>query len=353
MLVDPAVKILIVKMSSLGDVVHAQPLATDLREAFPHARIDWVVEKSCAPICALNSAVDGILPIAWRRWRKHPLAPTNRKEMADFYRTLTRERYDLVLDCQGLIKSAVVVRMARAALRVGPDWASAREPLASLAYGRKALIPRDWHVVRRNRAVGAAGGGYAIDGPPRFGLAAAVPSRQQAPWLPAQRYALLVTGASRPEKLWPESHWLQTARRLQQAGLALVWFWGTDAERSRAERLAGSTGQGTPMPTAFAAGQPPQAAGGGASRTVVPPFLSVAEAAGVIAGAEVVVGLDTGFTHLGGALGRPTIAIFCDFDAVQCAVTGSGRCASFGGIGQIPPASQIIDVLDDWLAPRA
>ena len=86
---------------------------------------------------------------------------------------------------------------------------------------------------------------------------------------------------------------------------------------------------------------------------MVPPFLSVGEAAGVIAGAEVVVGLDTGFTHLGGALGRPTIAIFCDFDAVQCAVTGSERCASFGGIGQIPPAGQIIDVLDDWLAPRA
>lgn len=330
-------RILIVKMSSMGDVVHAQPLASDLRRVFPDARIDWVVENAFAPICRLNRAIDGIIPIAWRRWRRKPWTKAYREEMASFRRSLTREPYDLALDCQGLIKSAAVMKLARAKARVGPAWAFAREPLASVAYDRKAVIPRDWHVVHRNRAVGAAGGGYEIAWPADFGLEAPVADPKSMPWLPRQPYALLVTGASRPEKLWPEAHWVLTAERLQQAGLRLVWFWGTEAERVRAEGLSRLAAQ--------AAGDP-------ASAGAVPPFLTVADAAGVVAGAEIVVGLDTGFTHLAGALGRPTIAIFCDFDAVQCAVTGSGFCASFGGIGQVPPAAEIIGAIDRWLAAR-
>ncbi len=325
-------RILIVKMSSMGDVVHAQPLATDLRAAFPDARIEWVVEKAFAPICHLNPAVDGVITLSWRRWRRNLLSRDVREEMLAFHESLTRERFDLVLDCQGLIKSAVVSRMAPAGLRVGPAWPFAREPLASLAYGRKAIVPRHWHVVRRNRAVGAAAAGYSIDSPARFGLQAAALT---AAWLPTQGYALLVSGASRDDKLWPESHWVQTANRLQQAGLALVWFWGSDKERARAQRLADTARQ---------------AAGGAATPAVVPPFLTVKDAARVIAGADVVVGLDTGFTHLAGALGRPTIAIFCDFDSVQCAVTGDGYCASFGGVGQIPDSAEVIGAIDRWLA---
>ena len=126
---------------------------------------------------------------------------------------------------------------------------------------------------------------------------------------------------------------MSVAQRLQQAGRALVWFWGSEAERARAERLSHLAAQ---------------AAGAAATPAVVPPFLSVAD--GVIAGADVVVGLDTGFTHLAGALGRPTIAIFCDFDAVQCAVTGADFCESFGGIGEIPEPATIVAALDRWLA---
>lgn len=328
-------RILIVKMSSMGDVVHAQPLATDLRRVFPDARIEWVVEKSFQAICQLNDAVDEVLPIAWRRWRKQLWTPASRSGMSEFHQRLTREPYDLVIDCQGLIKSAVVTRMAPARLRVGPASAFAREPLAALAYGRKAIVPRDWHVVRRNRAVGAAAGEYTPDWPADFGLEAPVLDSDEAAWLPPQAYALLVTGASRDDKLWPEAHWVLVAQRLQQAGLALVWFWGTDAERARAERLARLS---------------TQAAGAAATPAVVPPFLSVHDAARVIAGADITVGLDTGFTHLSGALGRPTIAIFCDFDAVQCAVTGDGFCASFGGVGEVPRPVEVIGAIDRWLA---
>jgi heptosyltransferase-1 len=332
------VRILIIKMSSMGDVVHAQPLATDLRRAFADARIEWVVEKSFASICQLNAAVDAVIPIAWRRWRKRIWARDVRGEMLDFHQNLTRDPFDLVIDCQGLLKSAVVTRLAPLApggSRTGPAWAFAREPLAALAYSRKAIVPRDWHVVRRNRAVGAAAGGYALDGAADFGLEVPALAADEAAWLPPRAYALLVTGASRDDKLWPEAHWVQTAQRLQQAGLALVWFWGTEGERLRAERLSRLSSQ---------------AAAGAATPAVVPPFLSVHDAARAIAGADIVVGLDTGFTHLAGALGRPTIGIFCDFDAIQCAVTGDGYCASFGGVGQVPPAAEIIGAIDHWLA---
>ena len=179
-------------------------------------------------------------------------------------------------------------------------------------------------------------GDYSIDWPADFGLEAPVLDADEAAWLPAQAYALLVTGASRDDKLWPEAHWVLVAQRLQQAGLALVWFWGTEAERAarRAPRAAGDAGRRRRL----------------RPRPSCRRFLTVHDAARVIAGADVVVGLDTGFTHLAGALGRPTIAIFCDFDSVQCAVTGDGFCASFGGVGQVPRPAEVIGAIDQWLA---
>ena len=148
-------RILIVKMSSMGDVVHAQPLATDLRAQFPDARIEWVVESAFSALPAMNPAVDEVIPLSWRRWRKSLGKSETRAAMQAFWQTLRGRRYDWILDCQGLLKSAAVVRMARGGVRVGPDRASAREPLAALAYDRHVPVPRDWHVVRRNRAIGA------------------------------------------------------------------------------------------------------------------------------------------------------------------------------------------------------
>lgn len=328
-------RILIVKMSSMGDVVHAQPLATDLRAQFPDARIEWVVESAFSALPAMNPAVDEVIPLSWRRWRKSLGKPETRAAMQAFWQTLRGRRYDWILDCQGLLKSAAVVRMARGGVRVGPDRASAREPLAALAYDRPVPVPRDWHVVRRNRAIGAGAFGYSIDTPARFGLTVPHLGIDEAPWLPQGRpMALLVTGASRDAKLWPEAQWLEVAVHLQRAGLDLVWFWGSPAEEARARRLADAA---------------VQAAGAQATASVVPPFLSVRDAARVIRMARIVVGLDTGFTHLAGALGRPTIGIFADFDAVQCAVSGDSYCASFGGVGVIPATADVLAAVDEGL----
>lgn len=319
----------------MGDIVHAQPLATDLRRQFPQARIDWVVEAAFSALPAMNPAVDEVIPIAWRRWRKSWMNPATRTAMAAFWRLLRRRQYDWVLDCQGLIKSAIVTRMARGNVRAGPDRASAREALATLAYDRRICVPRHWHVVQRNRAIGAGALGYTLDSPARFGLAAAPFSANEAPWLPMNRpFALLVTGASRDEKLWPEAQWLAVAAHLQRLGLDLLWFWGSAAEEARAHRLAGAAHA---------------AAGAEATQAIVPPFLTVQDAARVIQQASIVVGLDTGFTHLAGALGRPTVGIYTDFDAVQCAVSGDSFCASFGGVGVIPATTDILGAIDKGL----
>ena len=324
--------LLIVKMSSMGDVVHAQGLATDVRTAFPQARIDWVVEKAFAPICELNPAVTRVIPMAWRRWRKNLGDSGVRREMAKFWSELRAQRYDHVLDCQGLLKSAAVARMARSAHRVGPDRLSAREQLASLFYDQRVRVPRDWHVIARNRAIGSLGLGYPpIDGPAPPLRASAI-NALEMPWWDDVPSAVLVSGASRDPKLWPEENWLVLAKRLRTTGLRIVWFWGSEAERARAERLHAALSGAADASDASDASE----------SSVVPPFLTVGQAATVLASAKAVVGLDTGFTHLAAALGVPTVGIFCDFDSVQCAVSGPAACESLGGIGQIPPASEVI-----------
>lgn len=322
-------KVLVVKMSSMGDIVHAQPLVTDILKHFPNAKIDWVCEAAFAAIPAMHPGVADVIPISLRRWRRNLTDPDTRRAFRTFVERLRRVQYDWVIDCQGLIKSAVISRLARASHRAGLSWASSRDAVASLAYDRKAVVPKSLHVVSRNRAVAAAALGYAVAEPARFGLQ---PPAVPTAWRSSQRaYAVLIPGASRDEKLWPEAHWQAVARSLIGQGLQVCWLWGSASERERVLRLARACGS-----VQDASAQNVAVATDALANSLVPPFLSVAQAAALIADAQVVVGLDTGFTHLAGALGRPTVGIFCDFDATQCAVTGDAPCESLGGVGQIP-----------------
>ena len=306
-------KILIVKTSSMGDVVHTMPTITDIAAHLPGAVIDWVVEKPFASLPAMHPAVRNVFPIAWRKWRKSLWKADTRAAIAEARRALKAERYDLVLDLQGLVKSALWAVQANGP-RAGYDRASAREPLAALFYQRTASVPKALHAVQRSRRLAAAHLGYGIgDTPPRFALAAPTGS-----WQPkASRYAVLITGASRPEKLWPEPSWLAIAAQLRDAGYGLVWLWGSPSEQERCQCLAVQAG-----------GE-------------VPPFLTVADAAAVLAKASLCVGLDTGFSHIAAAFGVPTVGIYCDHEPGLVGITGEGHVASVGGRGQVPTVEQV------------
>jgi heptosyltransferase I len=330
-------RVLIVKMSSMGDVVHAQPVVADLHAHIPGVAIDWVCEQSFVPIPSMNPGVNRVIPIALRAWRKKLADESVRAAISDFLSGLRQTRYDWVIDCQGLIKSAAVALASRHDHLAGPSWTSAREPMASLVYGHHCLAPWSMPVVARNRAIAAGALGYAIapDSRANFGLVAN--DYRPAGLSPGRRYAVLAPGASRPGKLWSDANWLDVARDLSARGLALVWLWGGAAEYTRVAALAAECGSVHTETSSIEA------------ESIIPPFLSVADAAGLLALAEVVVGLDTGFTHLAAALGRPTVGIYCDSDSVQLAVIGDGPCASFGGVGQPPAAGTVRDAITGML----
>src|SRR5258705_3477663 len=212
-------RILIVKTSSLGDIVHNLPVASDIRRHFPDARIDSVVEEPYAPLASLHSAIRRVIPIALRRWRRRPLGRATWKEIGEFRRLVQTERYDAVVDTQGLVKSALIARAAMG-VRHGFDSASAREPFAARFYDVAHHVARAQHAVSRNRALGAAALGYRVEHPVEYGL---VVSRSVTP--PAPPYAVLLHGSSRRDKLWSEAAWTELGRALAAPGIASCMPW--------------------------------------------------------------------------------------------------------------------------------
>jgi heptosyltransferase I len=313
-------RLLIVKTSSMGDVVHALPTVSDLLLNCPGVKIDWLVEAPFAAIPRLHPGVSRVVPMAWRKWRRNLFDRNTWRAISATRSELQSERYDLVLDLQGLVKSALWGLQARGPM-VGYDRRSARESLAAMFYQRSFTVPRDMHAVQRCRQLAAMHLGYPMPrNAPDFALA--VPKLN---WpMPAQ-YAVLIPNASRPEKLWPEARWVAVGRKMRGLGLTPVVLWGSEAEQSVAERIAADCG-GT-----------------------VPPFLKVGEMAAVLAGAKCIVGLDTGFSHLGAALGRPTIGIYCDHEPGLAGITGAGPVASIGGKGQVPKLADVVALLSQHL----
>jgi len=317
-------KLLIVKTSSMGDVVHALPVVSDVLRHEPGAQIDWLVEAPFAALPKLHPGVRRVWPMAWRKWRSQLLKQSTWRAMAALRDGLRQEHYDLVLDLQGLVKSALWARQAGAPV-AGYDRGSLREPLAFWAYQRTAAVSRTLQAVQRCRLLAAAHLGFAAPSTaPDFGLRAPSPG-----WAPRVPYAVLIPNASRPEKLWPERHWVSVGRELHDKGLLPLVLWGRESEQTLAERIAASCDGD------------------------VPPFLQVGQMAAVLAGAQQVVGLDTGFTHLAAALGRPTLGIYCDHEPGLAGLAGAGPLASIGGKGQVPSKNDVLALLAQHLAAAA
>src|SRR5262245_11312705 len=307
-------RILFVKTSSLGDVVHQCPAVTDAARGIPEARIDWVVEEAFAGIARMHGSVARVIPVAVRRWRRALWRPTVWGEMATFRESLHGERYDAVVDTQGLLKSALITCFA-SGTKHGMDRASVREPLAARFYDRTHFVTRGLHAVERNRLLTAVALGLGVPADIDYGLR---PTAGRAEKLPAS-YSVLLTMTSRADKLWPEARWIELGRAL---ALPAVLPWGSDEERQRAERIARGIGQ-----------------------AVVPAKMALEDLAPVLAHARNAVGLDSGLTHLAAALGVPTVAIFCGSDPALTGVYGVARAVNVGAPGRPPQVFEVLQAL--------
>lgn len=304
--------ILLVKTSSLGDVLHNLPVVTDICQHLPGTHIDWVVEEGFAALPALHPGVSRIIPVALRRWRKAWWS--SRHEIRAACGAIRAGRYDLALDTQGLLKSALIARCAQT-LRCGFARDSAREPLASLFYDRTFSVPNTLHAVERNRQLAGMALGYTPQGLPDYGIHAPDVS---LPWLPQTPYAVLLHATSRDDKLWAEENWIALGNRLHRAGLSLILPWGNESERSRSERLAQA------IPGAICA-----------------PRLDLPEAAALLGHAQAVVGVDTGLSHLAAALDVPTIGIYTATDPGLTGLHAGPRAVNLGGKGQPPSVDEV------------
>lgn len=229
-------KVLVVKMSSLGDVIHTLPALGDATAALPGISFDWVVEEAFAEIPCWHRAVDRVIPVAIRRWRKHPLRAFTGPEWRAVRSALRERPYDAVIDAQGLLKSALITRLVRAP-RYGMDRASAREGLAALACDHRIHVPRELHAVERTRLLFALALSYSMpETMGDYGLQDTFADDREAGSTPAA--LMFFHGTARAEKLWPEDHWVTLAGLAGAAGYGVRLPWGNEEERQRARRIA-------------------------------------------------------------------------------------------------------------------
>ena len=304
--------ILFIKTSSLGDVIHHMPAVSDARRHRPKARIGWVVEEAFAPLVRLHGAVNDVVPVASRRWRRAPLAPQTWREVGAFARAMREQPHETVIDAQGLLRSALITRFARGR-RHGYDRESVREGLASRLYHDHHHVDRALHAITRNRMLAGQALGYTPEGPLDFGLDRAslisgTPGRE----------AVLLHATARPEKEWPVTSWIELAKLLSARGFVLVLPWGTEPERQRSLQIAAAVPNAT-----------------------VPDFQPLDQVARMMAQAAFVVGVDTGLLHVAAALGVPLAAIFVGTEPGQHGPLGAGRIEIAGTLGAKPSVMEV------------
>jgi len=278
-------RVLFIKLTSMGDLIHALPALTDAQRAHPSMSFDWVIEKSFSEVALWHPAVNRIIPTSHRHWRKNFRASLKNGEIKDFIRAIRAEKYDLVIDGQTSIKSAVTSLLSKG-LRCGLDRHSARESLASFAYQKKISVPKEMHAIERLRLL--------------FSQVLNYPYEQTAPDyhidqydFPALTFALpkpyivLVHNASWSSKLWPEAYWRKLTILAAESGVHVVLPWGNSEEKLRALRIAHNQ-----------------------SNATVLPFCRLSEHATILKNALGAICSDTGLSHLAAALNVPSVTLY-------------------------------------------
>jgi len=290
-------RVLFVKLTSMGDLIHALPAMTDAMGAVPGISFDWVIEKNFSEVASWHPAVKNIIPTSHRKWRKQPWQTIKSGEIKQFLQSLRKETYDLVIDGQTSTKSAIISLLSKGK-RCGLDKNSAREGFASFAYQNRYFVDKSLHAITRLRMLFAQVFKYPYqDNQPDYGLESHLfPTLNLS--LPTP-YVVFVHNASWDSKLWPESYWQQLIRFAADEGLNVVFPWGNAAEKERAERLAKNH-----------------------SNTLVLPFCSLSEHAQILKGAQGAVCCDTGLSHLAAALNVKAITIYGPTSTALIGTTG-------------------------------
>ena len=328
-------KILIVRVSSLGDVVHNMPMLADIVRHHPDAVIDWVVEEAYVDLVRLNRHVRHVIPIALRRWRRSLAAASTRAEMLAFYRQLRADTYDVIFDTQGLLKTGLVMQLARRTHRgrriglANATEGSGYEAMSRLFHTESVNVAPRAHAVQRGRCVAARALGYSADHAPDFALQAAAVTPAPA-WLPKTPYTVFFHASAGAAKQWPAAHWIAIAQLPTLQQLPLLLPWGSASERWAAEQLAQQ------LPNAQ-----------------VLPRLNMLEAVLLAQQAALVIGVDTGLTHVAAACGRPTIELYCASPRWKTAGTWSPSIINLGDNGQPPSVAEVEHAVLGLLAAPA
>lgn len=315
-------RVLIVKTSSMGDVLHTLPALTDAQQAIPGIQFDWVVEEGFAQIPSWHAAVDRVIPVAIRRWRKAWFSAPIKAERKAFRDAVRLQQYDAIIDAQGLVKSAALVTRLACGVKHGMDWSTAREPLASLFYNRKHHIAKQQHAVERTRELFAKSLGYSR--PQSQGDYAIAQHFVNECNADTGQYAVFLHATTRDNKHWPEANWRELIELLNNTGIRIKLPWGAPHEEERAKRLA----EGFPY-------------------VDVLPRMSLEEVARILAGAKFVVSVDTGLSHLTAALDRPNITLYGPTDPGLIGGYGKNQIACISSSHDLEdiPSQDILDII--------
>jgi heptosyltransferase-1 len=327
-------KILLVKLSSLGDVLHNLPIVWDLRARLPDAQIDWVVEEGYVhllePLLSNDSfrGIDRIIPFGLRRWKRNLFTLATLKEFFAFRKILQSTTYDVLIETQGLLKSAIVCALAKksehavvAGLANATEF-SGYEPLARIFYNQSVQVPNQCHAVDRSRWIMCSSLDWRLlarTNSPQFYPALFVANIPKVTLAGLKSpYVLFFHSTAREAKRWSNDDWISLGKALAAQGYQVVLPWGSSNERELSQALAAQ------IPNAL-----------------VPPGFSIEEAFSIIAGAALTVGVDTGLTHLAAVLDRPTVEIYCDSPRWKTEAYWSERIINVGDI-QKPPNMQLV-----------
>jgi heptosyltransferase-1 len=336
-------KILLVKLSSLGDVLHNLPIFWDLRARLPDAQIDWVVEEGYVhllqPLLSRSGfrGIDRIIPFGLRRWKKSLLNLNSWKEFHSFKTELQQVSYDFIIETQGLLKSALVCALAKkshgavvAGLANATQY-SGYEPVARWFYSHAVQVPEQCHAVDRSRYVMSS----ALDWPlvsraealKFYPLDYVAEVSKKEIGLSNKPYVLFFHSTAREAKRWANANWIALGREISMLGYQVLLPWGTTAEKRVSDELAEQ------IPNAL-----------------VPNAFSIEEAFSVIVNADLIVGIDTGLTHLGAVLDKPTIEIYCDSPRWKTEGYWSNQIRNLGDINSPPSVLEVTQAARELLS---